>query len=116
MFKETGLEIAGIFEDLFGDAEPPPPPPPPEPIYQRDAPLPHARELIAHGTEWTQSGRNRGKFPLTAEPSQVLYKQNPHTGEITNYSVYDDKGYIIKRVDLAGSPHGGVDTPHVSPP
>ncbi|WP_416210637.1 polymorphic toxin type 24 domain-containing protein [Frankia sp. Cas8] len=32
---------------------------------------------------------------------------------ITNYAVYDEDGIILRRVDLTGVAHGGVETPHV---
>ncbi|WP_227741724.1 polymorphic toxin type 24 domain-containing protein [Pluralibacter gergoviae] len=32
---------------------------------------------------------------------------------ITSYATYDSNGMIIKRVDVTGAAHGGVDTPHM---
>ncbi|MBO0769104.1 MAG: hypothetical protein J2O48_10520 [Solirubrobacterales bacterium] len=55
----------------------------------------------------------RGKFPSKAEPGQVLVRRDPLTGEPTNYQEYGPDGLPTKRVDLTGSAHGGVETPHV---
>ncbi|MGW0894737.1 polymorphic toxin type 24 domain-containing protein [Saccharopolyspora sp. NPDC002578] len=114
--KKAFQAIVDFAESLFEGAstpEPAPLPPPTPPVYRRDQPLPHARELIENGTQWTGTGRGGGKVPLTAEPNQVYYRTDPQTGVTTSYSVYDEQGYIIKRVDLAGRPHGEVPTPHV---
>ncbi|WP_433869549.1 polymorphic toxin type 24 domain-containing protein [Saccharopolyspora sp. CA-218241] len=115
--KRAFQSIVDFVESLFGPEPPPPPPvppPPPPPEYRRDGPLPHARELIANGSEWTEPGRGRGgrKLPKEADPNQVLFLRNPPgTGSITSYSVYDERGFIIKRVDIVGT-HGGM-TGHV---
>jgi hypothetical protein len=70
---------------------------------------PTAAEQIKNGQQHT--GR---KLPQQGGPSGgTLYKQDPQTGQITNYTTYDADGNAIKRVDLAGRPHGGVPTPHV---
>lgn len=103
-------KIGDFFKNIFGGKRPPKPPP--KPVYRRDEPLPHARELIRNGKEWTATGRGGGKTPRIAEPNQVLYRRDPQTGNVRTYSVYDESGYIIKRVDLEGKPHGGVSTPH----
>ncbi|MDA3628924.1 polymorphic toxin type 24 domain-containing protein [Saccharopolyspora sp. WRP15-2] len=115
-FLKRAFEIIiDFFETVFGPEPPPlPPPPPPKPVYRRDEPLPHARELIANGTEWTEPAGGRGgrKLPKQGEPNQVLYLRNPPgTGPITGYSVYDERGFIIKRVDIMGT-HAGM-TGHV---
>jgi Bacterial toxin 24 len=70
--------------------------------------LPHARDLIRDGKEF--KGR---RLPSQGQPNSVLYKRDPQTGQITNYTVYDDAGNAIKRVDLTGRSHGGVPTPHM---
>ena len=54
-----------------------------------------------------------GKFPLSAEPNSILVRRDPVTGEPTNYQEYGPDGLPTKRVDLTGSSHGGIDTPHV---
>ena len=86
---------------------------PNKPVYTRDGKLPPARKLIQRGTEWQGTGRKGGKLPKQSQPNSVLYRRDPHTGRITNYSVYDENGYVIKRVDLEGRPHNGIDPPHV---
>jgi hypothetical protein len=68
-----------------------------------------AAEQIRNGQRYT--GR---KLPQQGgPPGGTLYKQDPQTGQITNYTTYDADGNAIKRVDLTGRPHGGVPTPHV---
>jgi Bacterial toxin 24 len=68
-----------------------------------------AAEQIKNGEQHT--GR---KLPQQGgPPGGTLYKQDPQTGQITNYTTYDADGNAIKRVDLTGRPHGGVPTPHV---
>jgi hypothetical protein len=53
-------------------------------------------------------------LPLYGGPSDgVLYRQNPQTGQVNGYAVYDSQGNIVKRVDITGRAHGGVPTPHV---
>ncbi|MGH4017841.1 MAG: polymorphic toxin type 24 domain-containing protein [Pseudonocardiaceae bacterium] len=86
---------------------------PSKPIYERGGRLPHARELIKRGKEWEGTGRGGGKLPVRNTPNSVLYRRDPATGKVTSYSVYDESGLIIKRVDLTGRSHGGVPTPHV---
>jgi hypothetical protein len=73
------------------------------------APPATAGEQIRNGQQYT--GR---KLPQQqGPPGGTLYKQDPQTGQITNYTTYDADGNAIKRVDLTGRPHGGVPTPHV---
>ena len=68
-----------------------------------------AAEQIENGQQYT--GR---KLPQQGGPPDgTLYKRDPQSGEITNYTIYDADGNAVKRVDLAGRPHGGVPTPHV---
>jgi hypothetical protein len=68
-----------------------------------------ATEQIRDGQRYT--GR---KLPQQGgPPGGTLYKQDPQTGQITNYTTYDADGNAVKRVDLTGRPHGGVPTPHV---
>ncbi|WP_079045800.1 polymorphic toxin type 24 domain-containing protein [Carbonactinospora thermoautotrophica] len=98
-------KIIEFFKRLFSRKPKPQPQPP---VYRRDGKLPHARDLIRNGTLY--SGR---RLPLKAGPNQVLYKRDPATGKVTNYAVYDEHGYITKRVDVVGRSHGGVPTPHV---
>lgn len=53
-----------------------------------------------------------GRFPRSAGSREVL-KRCDGQGWVTNYQVYGPDGLPIKRVDVVGRPHGGVDTPHV---
>lgn len=57
--------------------------------------------------------RISGNFKTEGQkPNAVLYRQD-NDGTITSYAVYDDKGMILKRVDMKGAPHRGIPTPHV---
>jgi hypothetical protein len=68
-----------------------------------------ATEQIKNGQEF--KGR---KLPQRGGPPDgTLYKRDPQSGDITNYTVYDADGNAVKRVDLTGRDHGGVPTPHV---
>jgi FHA-like protein len=53
------------------------------------------------------------KFPRTGEkPDAILYRAD-HDGSITSYATYDNKGMIVKRVDMKGKAHNDITTPHV---
>jgi hypothetical protein len=68
-----------------------------------------AAEQIRDGQRYT--GR---KLPQQGgPPGGTLYKQDPQTGQVTNYTTYDADGNAVKRVDLTGRAHGPVPTPHV---
>jgi filamentous hemagglutinin len=54
-----------------------------------------------------------GRFKLEGGPANGTVFRADNQGNITSYATYDSKGMIIKRVDVTGSPHRGVDTPHV---
>ncbi|MEU9111940.1 polymorphic toxin type 24 domain-containing protein [Streptomyces sp. NPDC048483] len=43
----------------------------------------------------------------------TLYKANPESGKVSNYTTYDSEGRPLKRVNLEGDSHGGVETAHV---
>lgn len=65
-----------------------------------------ASALIAIGRQVS------GYFPVDGVASrEVLYRRDGAT--ITSYIVYDDNGRAIKRVDLTGTAHAGIPTPHV---
>jgi len=66
-----------------------------------------AKSLLANGTKFSGI-----KLPDKASPNAILYKVGTD-GNISNYSVYNDKGLAIKRVDLTGTAHNSVPTPHV---
>lgn len=55
----------------------------------------------------------RGRFKLEGGPKNGIIYRADSQGNITSYATYDGKGMIIKRVDVTGIPHNGVDTPHV---
>ncbi len=105
LFKKITEFFKWLWNKLFGRK----PKPQPRPTYPRNGPLPRARELIKNGKVF--QGR---RLPNQSTPNSVLYKRDPQTGNITNYTVYDDAGNAIKRIDLTGRPHGGVPTPHVA--
>jgi hypothetical protein len=74
-----------------------------------------AGDLLKNGQEFKGTGgRSGNKLPKYGGPKNgVLYKTNPETGAVTNYTIYDSEGRALKRVDLAGRPHAGVEPPHV---
>jgi hypothetical protein len=68
-----------------------------------------AAEQIKNGQQF-----NGRKLPQKGgPPNGTLYKRDPQTGDVTNYTFYDADGNAVKRVDLTGRAHGGVRTPHV---
>ncbi|MFI5662743.1 putative T7SS-secreted protein [Streptomyces sp. NPDC051684] len=75
-----------------------------------------ASELIKNGEHYKSTGAGRGgiKIPMENGPQNgTLYKTDPQTGKVTGYSTYDAEGRALKRVDLEGAAHNGVETPHV---
>lgn len=104
LFKKIAEFFKWLWNKLFARK----PKPQPKPTYPRNGTLPPARDLVKNGKQF--QGR---RLPNQSTPNSVLYKRDPQTGNITNYTVYDDAGNAIKRVDLTGRPHGGVSTPHV---
>ena len=54
----------------------------------------------------------RGRFPRTGRPGEVM-KRVDRQGNVTHYQTFGPDGLPSKRVDLVGSAHGGVSTPHV---
>ncbi|MET9411551.1 polymorphic toxin type 24 domain-containing protein [Streptomyces sp. NPDC002935] len=62
------------------------------------------------GLKFPTGGDTRGATPGPA--GGILYRTGVN-GEITNYAVYDERGIIMRRVDLVGDAHKGVETPHV---
>lgn len=75
----------------------------------------HASELINNGQQYKGAGGRAGNnLPVEGGPKNgTLYKTNPETGKVSNYTTYDSEGRPLKRVDLEGDSHGGVETPHV---
>jgi len=53
-----------------------------------------------------------GRFPRTAGADDILVRRGSNGG-VTNFQVYGPDGLPLKRVDVTGRSHGGVDTPHV---
>ncbi|NUQ97740.1 MAG: hypothetical protein HOY79_14690 [Streptomyces sp.] len=74
-----------------------------------------ASDLIKNGQEFKGTGGRAGNnLPVENGPKDgTLYKTDPQTGKVTNYTTYDSEGRALKRVDLEGASHGGVETPHV---
>ena len=46
-----------------------------------------------------------------AQPNTLVYRAD--NGTVTSYATYDNNGLIIKRVDMTGAAHRGVETSHV---
>ncbi|PJK33006.1 hemagglutinin [Pseudomonas sp. S10E 269] len=53
-----------------------------------------------------------GHFMLEGGPANGALYRADNKGNITSYAVYDDKGMILKRVDVTGDSHAGIPTPH----
>ncbi|WP_082460416.1 polymorphic toxin type 24 domain-containing protein, partial [Pseudomonas mediterranea] len=53
-----------------------------------------------------------GHFMLEGGPANGTLYRSDNKGNITSYAVYDDKGMILKRVDVTGDAHAGIPTPH----
>lgn len=53
-----------------------------------------------------------GRFPRNAGPDDILVRRGADGG-VTNYQTYGPHGLPLKRIDVTGRAHGGVDTPHV---
>jgi filamentous hemagglutinin len=53
-----------------------------------------------------------GHFMLEGGPANGTLYRADNRGNITSYAVYDDKGMILKRVDVTGDSHAGIPTPH----
>jgi RHS repeat-associated protein len=48
----------------------------------------------------------------SAEGPHTTFKTDPLTGKVTGHAEWDAQGNRVKRVDVTGASHGGVDTPH----
>ena len=55
---------------------------------------------------------HRGNFPRSAGPNEILVRYG-NDGKVNGYEVYDSDGQPVKRVDVRGRAHGGIDAPHV---
>ncbi|QCX27360.1 RHS repeat-associated core domain-containing protein [Nocardioides jishulii] len=53
-----------------------------------------------------------GRFPRYAAPDDILVRRGSDGG-VTHYQTYGPDGLPMKRVDVTGRAHGGVETPHV---
>ncbi|MGR2741115.1 polymorphic toxin type 24 domain-containing protein, partial [Billgrantia sp. Q4P2] len=54
-----------------------------------------------------------GRFKLESGPPNGTVFRADNQGNITSYATYDANGQILKRVDVTGAAHNGVQTPHV---
>jgi hypothetical protein len=73
-----------------------------------------ASDLLKNGQGFKGTGgRGGNNLPAQGPENGVLYKTDPQTGKVTNYTTYDSNGLAVKRVDLVGRSHDGIDTPHV---
>ncbi|WP_408102312.1 polymorphic toxin type 24 domain-containing protein [Stutzerimonas sp. VN223-3] len=54
-----------------------------------------------------------GRFKLDGGPVNGTLYRADNQGNITSYAVYDSAGMIVKRVDVTGTAHANVSTPHV---
>lgn len=57
--------------------------------------------------------QHSGRFPLDSGPSNGVLFRLRSDGQVTSYATYDEEGMILKRVDVVGKAHNGVETPHV---
>lgn len=75
-------------------------------------PVPRNASSLAGGP-LEDASQVSGRFKLEGGPRNgVLYRAD-NQGNITSYATYDGEGMILKRVDVTGSAHAGVPTPHV---
>lgn len=54
-----------------------------------------------------------GRFSLENGPPNGTVFRADNQGNITSYATYDANGQIVRRVDVTGAAHNGVQTPHV---
>ncbi|MFB7724028.1 polymorphic toxin type 24 domain-containing protein [Nocardia sp. NPDC056100] len=66
------------------------------------------REQLDNAPTW--QGR---LLPTKDGPPNGYFVKRDSQGNVTNYTQYDADGFGVKRVDLTGAPHNGVQTPHV---
>ena len=61
-------------------------------------------------------GGGRAKNKLRPDPDaqgpHSTFKRDPATGRVSGHAEWDAKGNPVKRTDVTGRRHGGVDTPH----
>ncbi|MDN3460692.1 polymorphic toxin type 24 domain-containing protein [Rhodococcus sp. APC 3903] len=80
------------------------------------APAPTLTEKLANADVYAGTGgSSRGSkfFPVEDGPKNGALVRLDEDGKVRNYAEYDENGNIVRRVDLAGNPHGTVETPHV---
>ncbi|WCT05916.1 polymorphic toxin type 24 domain-containing protein [Rhodococcus qingshengii] len=79
-------------------------------------PAPTLTEKLANAEVYAGTGgSSRGSkfFPVEDGPKNGALVRLDEDGKVRNYAEYDANGNIVRRVDLAGNPHGTVETPHV---
>lgn len=69
---------------------------------------------VTNGTRSAIQGSRivSGRFPRNAGADDILVRRGADGG-VTHYQTYGADGLPMKRVDITGRAHGGVDTPHV---
>ncbi|BCK76870.1 outer membrane protein [Acetobacter aceti NRIC 0242] len=80
----------------------------------KDIELPSSRKVgNLQGGPLENATQTSGRFSLENGPANGSVYRADSRGNITSYATYDANGQIIKRVDVTGAAHNGVETPHV---
>ena len=72
--------------------------------------------VVDEGTRFKVGSGRRGRFPQTVaaeEETTLLFRMRESDRQVTSYKVFNSGGEPLKRVDVTGAAHGGVETPHV---
>lgn len=71
-------------------------------------------QRLANAPVAPRAKKRGARKPTQGGPPDGLIKSVDGSGRVTGYMEYDSKGNAVKRVDITGSPHAGIPTPHVS--